>query len=59
MESSEAAPQRNMNLLQQVATLVWVAFIRASKPLQGSAERLGCVGIQLLAIAGLASITHS
>ena len=48
-----------MNLLQQVASFVRIAFIRASQPLQGSAESVGGLGIHLFAIVGLACITHS
>ena len=48
-----------MNLLQQVATFVWIAFVPPRQPLQGGAERLGGLGIQLFAIAGPGRIIHS
>ena len=59
VESSKAPPERDMNLLQQVATFVRVAFVRPRQPLQRRAERRGGLGIQLLAIAGPARINHS
>ena len=48
-----------MNLLQQVATFVRVAFIRPRKPFERRTERRGCFGIPLLSTGRPARIAHS
>jgi hypothetical protein len=48
-----------VNLLQQVATFIRIAFIRPRKPFERRSERRGCLRIQLFAIAGPARVTHS
>ena len=48
-----------MNLLQQVATFVWVAFVRPGKPFERRTERRGSLGIPLLLSGRPARITHS
>jgi hypothetical protein len=48
-----------MNLLQQVATFVRVAFVRPGKPFERRTERRGCLGIPLFLTGCTARITHS
>src|SRR5687768_9819914 len=45
VESSKAPPERNMNLLQQVAALFRVAFVRPRQPFQRWTELRSCLGI--------------
>jgi hypothetical protein len=47
-----------MNLLQQVATFVRVAFIRPREPLERRTERRGCLGIPLFLTGRPARVTH-
>ena len=48
-----------MNLLQQVATFVRVAFVRPRQPFERRTERRGCLGIPLFLTGRPARITHS
>ena len=48
-----------MNVLQQVATFVRVAFVRPGQPFERRTERRGCLGIPLVLTGRPARITHS
>ena len=48
-----------MNLLQQVATLVRVAFIGPRQPFERRTERRGGLGVPLFLTGRPARITHS
>jgi hypothetical protein len=48
-----------MNLLQQVATFVRVAFVRSGKPFERGTERRGGLGIPLFPTGPPGRITHS
>src|SRR5262245_33933414 len=48
VESGKASPQRDVDLLQQVATSLLVAFVRPGKPFERRAELCGCLRIPLL-----------
>lgn len=41
IESVEAAPQRDVNFLQEVTALVIISLICTSEPTQGRAEMIG------------------
>lgn len=59
VESSKAPPERHMNLLQQVATSIWVTFIRLRKPFECGTERRGSLGIAPLLTGRTGPVTHS
>jgi hypothetical protein len=60
IESSEAPPERDVNILEQVATLVGITLVRARKPFERWTECSGSVRI-LLALTGRPAgcFTHS
>ena len=59
VESSQAPPERNVNLLQQVATFIRITFIRPRQPFERRTERRGGLGIPLFLTGRPGRITHS
>ena len=57
--ASEAAPQRDVNVLQQVAPCLGVAFVAAGQPLERRAERARRLGIAFLLALAPDGIAHS
>ena len=48
-----------MNLLQQVATFIWVAFVRPRQPFESWTELRSCLGVSAFLTGDAGRITHS
>ena len=59
VETSKAAPECNVNFLQQITTFVGITFIRPRKSFERRTERRSCFGIPLFLASRPVGITHS
>ena len=58
VKSGQALPQGDVNLLQQIASSIRVAFIRSRKPLQRRLELFGGLGVSPILVGRTATFTH-
>ena len=59
VESSKAPPERDVNLLEEVTTLIGITLVRSCEPFERWTEGCGGVGIPLFERGRPAGISHS